>query len=601
LDTSGIIDGQSLDVHWYDPDGTEGNYFECNGDEVVDFLGSVAPPLCQGPTCAGIGTWTRGALEHAREIIGQTRTDHPNDDDPPNERSYFVLLMTDGLWSNPEGNLQGSPPEADPVEVAGELFSDDDTRVYVVAFGDAAGLSFADDVAFAGGTNDAIQADAGELVPALETVIQDISDNVIVPQCTEGLPRLMVVLDASSSMLNVGGVAGAMDQTGWDQAREALAGMMSLFDAPIAQLNNQPVEDLVQLGMLTFGLDGDQQILVNYGPCMKDNFAWALDPNTSCGPGCSDPWGGPPIIWSPQGPSSAGYPGFDQATHSIMPLCDVGQASPGACTGSGTATHTGLALASQNASDYRENPPALYPVGENTVFANILITDGQYNDLGEFGSTDEQVSAELIDMYENQNIQTFVIGFGAEISVPELQNMACWGSGGGDIPCTGGGTTHFTAANQAELQTVLQTIIASLNFDPCCAFNDCSFNPEPTTGEPDPVVPPESSTETSGETETAGTSGGSQTSGADDGDPTGADDGTGASQTAGATLSTTAASGVDGSDGTDSGSSGGADDDGGGCNCRTSGGDPRFGSLLGLFGLIAFRRRRRTGSTAATR
>jgi hypothetical protein len=379
--------------------------------------------------------------------------------------------------------------------------------VYVVAFGDAIGESFADDVASAGGTTAAIEADmAGDLEDALQSVIDDIEQSVINPQCTGGMPRLMVVLDASSSMLNTGNVLdpddyqyGAAGATGWDQAREALAGAMSIFDVEVPGVNNQPVEDLVQLGLLTFGLEGDQQIIVDYGPCMQDNIAWALDPDTSCGAGCGDPWGGPPIIWTPIGPGDAGYPGFDQATQSVMPNCDQGMFDLDACTGSATATHTGLALANSNAQAYRAAPPPLYPVDPTTVFANILITDGQYL-LGGW-STNAEVSAELIDMYSNFSTTTYVIGFGDDdqLSPTELTNMACWGSGGSGIPCAGGTLNYYTAMNTDELSGVLQEIIEQINFDPCCAFNDCSFNPEPTTGEADPETSPGDSSSGGGE------------------------------------------------------------------------------------------------------
>ena len=137
----------------------------------------------------------------------------------------------------------------------------------------------------------------------------------------------MIVLDASSSMLNVNGVAGPMGQTGWDQARSALAGTNSIFDVEVGTVM-QPVEDLVHLGLLVFGGNNpaEEKVLVDYGPCMKDNFAWALDPWTSCDmPGCTDPWGGPTITWtfktSPPELASPYNTVFDQLTqsHRCMP------------------------------------------------------------------------------------------------------------------------------------------------------------------------------------------------------------------------------------------------------------------------------------------
>ena len=613
-DTSGIVDGQSLDVGWYDPNVNPPEYYQCNGQDIVDFLDDVPDPLCVGLNCAGIGTWTWGALDEARTIINQTRAAFPDDVTPDEERYYGILLLTDGLWSTVYG-LEPDDPDTspdNPVPVAADLFNNMDVPTYVVAFGEAAGEAFADDIAVAGGTGQAIEAGAGQLIPALESVLDDIQNSVIIPECTGGLPRIMVVLDASSSMLNVDGVAGAMGETGWDQARAALAGMNSIFDVEVGGLQ-QPVEDLVHLGLISFGSAGEQQILVNYGPCMKDNFDWALDPNTSCD-GCGDPWGGPPITWTFVGPGDAAYPGFDAATYSRMPACQPSAQQPGACTGSATAIHTGLQLADSNAQDYRDNPPALYPANATTQFANIVITDGSYANW----SNDAQVSQALIDMYANDDITSYVIGFGSDIAPAQLDNMACWGSGGTGTPCNGGTVDAFDAGTQADLEAALSTIIEGINFDPCCNFNDCSFNPEPTTGEPDPV-PPETSGSSGGDTMGL-TSGGSGT----DSDPTATD--TGVDTTGGGSASATDTNGPTSGDPTDTNSGsgsdsdsdtnnpttatvtdtastagdtegdtdgGGAADDDGGCGCTTDSSPRGWTGLLalGLLGLVRRRRR----------
>lgn len=617
MDPSGITDGVSLDVHWYDPVGDPSAYYECNGQAIINFLNAVSPPLCVGVNCAGIGTWTNGALLEAQSIIAQTRLDHPSDLDPGDERYYALMLVTDGNWTDPTGS--GQTAINNPAPTAGDLFNNDGVPVYVVAFGNALGNVFADEIANQGGTTASIQAGAGQLVMALEQVVDDIANTVIIPQCTSGLPRIMVILDASSSMLNVSGVAGPMGQTGWDQARDALAGMNSLFDVPIAGVMNQPVEDLVHLGLTVFGHNApaEEAVLVDYGPCMEDNFEWALDPNTSCGVGCADPWGGPPITWTFMGPGDAGYPGFDQDTYSHMPACAVGQgANPAQCTGSGTYVHGGLDLADDNYHAYSTSPPALYPIDANTQFANILITDGSY--IGY--STNAEVEDELAHMYSADDITTYVIGFGDATSPSELDNMACWGSGGSGFPCTGGTYDAFDAATQDQLEMALQTIIEGINFDPCCAFNDCSFNPEPTTGEADPVMPEESTGEppgssddgasTAAETTAAGdTSGGVVDTGNQDSSGPSVDDSQGddtsgggnsasgsdgpTSNTAPSTMSATGTPPGDSSGGDTDTETGGQNMDDGGCSCSTDDSAPR-GWLGGLFmlGLLGLRRRR---------
>jgi len=611
-----IVDGQSLDIHWYDPAGDPSGYYECNGQAITDFLANVEDPLCLGVNCYGIGTWTAGAMNFATSIIDDTRADHPTDLDPGEERYYAVMLMTDGLWTDPDGD--GMAPANDPAIPAGDLFSMDDVPTYVVAFGGAEGQAFVDQIATAGGTGTAIDAsNPAELTMALDTVITEIQNDIIIPECTGGLPRIMIVLDASSSMLNVGGMAGAMGTTGWDQARDALVGANAIFDVEVAGLM-QPVEDLVHLGLISFGHTNEQTVMVDYGPCMRDNFAWATDPNTSCDAGCNDPWIGPPITWTFLGPGDVGYPDFDQATYSRMPACNQA-VDPDSCSGSGTYTHLGLQLANTNATAYRNNPPALYPVNPDTVFANILITDGAYSGY----STDAQVAAELTDMYANDDTFTYVIGFGDAISATELTRMACWGSGGAGVPaCAGGSLSYYDANNQADLEAALQTIIESINFDPCCAFNDCSFNPEPTTNEPDPVPPPMETSSDGGVEESTGGSTDEGVSAETTANPedtglpedTGAvdttgnttdPDGTGEGNTAedssgeGATASATDTNATDPTDTNDesgeSSGSGGENTDDGGCGCSTDD-DANSRGVLGAFfafGLAGLARRRR--------
>jgi MYXO-CTERM domain-containing protein len=254
----------------------------------------------------------------------------------------------------------------------------------------------------------------------------------------------------------------------------------------------------------------------------------------------------------------------------------------------------------------------LYPINPSTVFANILITDGQYSTgCGGACSTDDQVSAALVDMYANDDMTTYVIGFGDGIATSELEDMACWGSGGAGNPCAGGNVPHFEAGTQQQLEMALQTIIESISFDPCCAFNDCSFNPEPTTGEPDPMTTGADAGDTAGSDTmsltTGPTTGGADTS-ADTTATSGVDDSSGgasmsASQSGsdsdstasntGATMTAgtvTATSGDTDTEGSTTGAMG--DDDGCGC---TTGDSPRglLGTLL-LLGLgTATRRRRR--------
>jgi hypothetical protein len=75
-DTSGLIDGQKLDVGWYDEARPAKATSSCtNGDAILAALEAVGPP--SGATTAGIGTWTKGAMDFAAAYIAKTKADHP--------------------------------------------------------------------------------------------------------------------------------------------------------------------------------------------------------------------------------------------------------------------------------------------------------------------------------------------------------------------------------------------------------------------------------------------------------------------------------------------------------------------------------------------
>ena len=469
-----ITDGQALDVSWYDVDGNDKGFYPCNGDALVTALETNIPAPIDG-MLTGIGTWTKGSLDFASGVIAQSKTDHPMDGD---DRFYANMVLTDGVWTDQGGTMSLKPNSENPALTAANLYDNQAIPTYVVFFGDkndnAASMAAAE-LATAGGTTSINAENAMELEDALKAIIQQIKDDVVQPQCAPGLPRFMVLLDASSSMLNVNGGKnfGAEGETGWDKARDALAGMDSIFDIPVN--GGQSAEDLIHLGLAVFGHNqpapGEQKILVDYGPCHKDNFEWALDPNTSCGNGCNDPWGGPAITWTFLDGQVEDPPGFNDQTLSHMPKC---LGNMGFCSGSGTYTHLGLQLIKQNKADYHafasdpnNNPP--YPTNDATVFTNILITDGQYSGY----STDAQVKGELESMY-GDGITTYVIGFGDGVDSPQaiaqLKKMAGWGSANN--------FEYFKAADQMALEEAFKDIIEAQEFDPCCSFNDCSANPE---------------------------------------------------------------------------------------------------------------------------
>ncbi len=518
-DGSGIVDGQAVDVLWFDDND---NYKPCNGQEIVDSLDGTPAPI--DGNLVGIGTWTNGALQRSKALMEQDYAAHPENAPNMDNRAYLQMVLTDGEWTNPQG--QGQSAQHDPANTAADMFNNGvgnpaiNVPTYVVYFGDLGGNAemFANELAAAGGTMQAITADDQiALLQAVQAVIQDIKDSVILPNCVGGLPRIMVLADASSSMLNAGGgtMPAAKGESGWDQTRFALAGdpdniNQSLFEQDILDENMMPtgnkVEDLVYLGLAVFGHNspapGEQDVLVQYGPCHQDNFYWAMSPEISdpdcpdydysilqmfpqtpmnaiiTGDSCDSPWEGSPINWNfpaivnnmPGPGDDPDGPGFDDDTQAHMPKCDSPGGNNNICSGSGTFTHLGLQEIKNNQVAYHTQAVMDMQANDTTAYINLLITDGQYNGY----STDAQVQAELEEMFNN-GIPTYVIGLGDGVNSPQAQtqlnNMAGWG----------GTNMAYDADNQAELELALKTIIESVDFDPCCQFNDCSKTPEPTT------------------------------------------------------------------------------------------------------------------------
>jgi cysteine-rich repeat protein len=473
-----ITDGFALDVPF---DGTDGTYLQCKASGVeaaVELLRGAPPP----PVGASIGrdsvmlTWTRGALRSARNLIEQTRTRHAAEAGE-DTRKYEVVLMTDGDWTCPD--MIGQNCDEDPAPEAAKLRAAG-VPVHVIAFGDATMQSSLNEVALQGGTGQAIDAASPQgIVDALRSVLDNIRDSVIVPTCTQKLPRLMITMDASSSMLQ-GASAG---ETKWDKARYALSGNPRApnpgdagYVEPVltrkVSLNGREVaiEDLVHLGMVAFGGQNQQVQLFGFAPCMRDNIAWALDPQTSCvAPGCSDAYGSAPLLWTFKDSDKDRDPRFVRHTQSFMPVCDQA-ASDGTCEGSAPSTFTGegLSFARERIRSYRADS-APFPQSDQTSYVNVLITDGQTS---EGSASVEQALAGLLA----DGIKTHVIGFGtsAELDQAQLDQYAVWGNTGRAI------VVDPSRAESADLlASALTSVVSSLGLDACCVLNQCALEPEP--------------------------------------------------------------------------------------------------------------------------
>lgn len=473
-----ITDGFAVDVPF---NGSGGAYLECRGSAVeaeVEVLRATPPPWIQmslDPNAMML-TWTRGALRSAHELIDATRMSHAGE---PGEdsRAYEVVLMTDGDWTCPDAIGQGCDENPAP-EAA--LLSADGARVHVVAFGDATMQPSLNEVALQGGTVASIDAASPQgIIDALSGVLDDIRDSVIVPECTRRLPRVLVIMDGSSSMI----AGSAPGETKWDKARFALTGnpaapnagdpgyVEPVFSRTIEIDGRQvAIEDVIHLGLMTFSTAEEQHLLVGFGPCMRDNFAWAMDPMTSCqAPGCTDPYGGYPITWTFKDSALDRDPPFVRPTTSYMPACNM-SASGTSCVGQIPNTFTGEGLEfARTVIDGYKAAPEPFSAGADTRYVNILISDGETSD----GSSDVQAPLEAMAA---AGIDTYVIGFGTsgDLNEAQLDQYAAWGQTGGAIivdPSSAGGASALADA--------IENVVLEIGVDACCVLNQCALEDEP--------------------------------------------------------------------------------------------------------------------------
>lgn len=566
-DASGLVDGLALDLAWDD----DNHVFQtCAGQSLADVLAALPAPLAGMPT--GIGAWTKGALEHAAVEIAQTKADHPEDED---KRLSRVIVVGSGLWTSADGQTEYGPPDDDPAATAIALLEQKvGTSVFVLT-DDPVAEAAAVALAVAGGS-DATFDDLDALAEhVFGWIFEDIVNPFVAP-CPSGPPRVMILLDASSSMLNVGPTHGAMGETPWDQVREAFRGYdFNFFRFPTEW---EKLAELIHVGLAVFGddLPAGPRLLMPYNRCMEDAFEWALDPQTACeAPGCADPWGGPPIEWTFTDSNEAlpAYP----LTYNHMPACQGREA----CAGSGNALHLGLELVAQYQADYQLaglGLVGLHRTSPETVYYNILITDGGL-------STDAQVQAALEGMFA-AGVTTYVIGFGEQAQIPqalvELDAMAAWGSGGL--------LDHHTAATVAELELALAQIAEviaakAITVGPCCSFQNCYTSCPPwadCTWEDDGIPVEEDSGDGDGDGDSGDGDGDGDGDSSDEGPGDGDGDGDGGNG--------------DGDGESDSAETGGSWDlpaDDGGCSCTATARPRVWPALLLFIGLAARRRRLR--------
>lgn len=300
------------------------------------------------------------------------------------------------------------------------------------------------------------------------------------PECVSSFPRVMIVMDASSSML-----AGRREgQNNWDKARFALAGNPKTAPGQPGYVqpafareldirgNTVTMEDVFHLGLIVWNAKDLQRLVLQYTPCASDNIAWAMDPYVSCdAPGCSDPYGEMPR-WTYKNSRTDRTPPFVQTTLSYVPPCNQGGPVP--CVGGTYNTYAaeGLAFAADNVELYRRNAQGI-EVNGSTRFANILITDGET-------APDSHPEA-ILERMAAAGVPTYVIGLepqgpGADVeeALAELDRYAQLG-----------GTEYATLVEADErdiadaFAEAVTRVIDEIGTDPCCQPTHCAENPEP--------------------------------------------------------------------------------------------------------------------------
>ena len=97
--------------------------------------------------------FTHGLIDFTADLIDDSRTDHG---ESVGDRTYLNLVLTDGVYSGPDG-LPTTNPADDPALTAADLWDNDEVPTYVVAVAEGADLDLANDLAAAGGTTAAIE------------------------------------------------------------------------------------------------------------------------------------------------------------------------------------------------------------------------------------------------------------------------------------------------------------------------------------------------------------------------------------------------------------------------------------------------------------
>lgn len=178
-DSSGITDGQKLDLSWT----SNGAYLKCQHENLATLLTTLPHP--NDGALVGIGTWTKGALDQALAIIQAQRAQFG--ENKGSQPEYRIILITDGEWTNQIGTQKLGPVEQNPEITAQILNTTHNVKTHVMALGEAADKSFANALAAAGGTIKAVQTvSAPNFALQLASLFSELDIEGVIPnKCSD--------------------------------------------------------------------------------------------------------------------------------------------------------------------------------------------------------------------------------------------------------------------------------------------------------------------------------------------------------------------------------------------------------------------------------
>jgi MYXO-CTERM domain-containing protein len=262
------------------------------------------------------------------------------------------MLIMDGPWPNPQGQPELRPAQREPEPQRRRPVHRGGVPTYVVAFGDGPRRGLPRRPRPAGGTTGPPRRHPRPSATPSRPSSSTSRPTWSLPVCAPGVPRIMLLLDASSSMLNINGgtqhAPPGHGRLGPDPRRPRWR-RLALRHRPRQQQQGRgpgPPRHRRVRPQQPRGAEGGRPVR----PLPQGQHRLGPRPRLLLR--------APPAASTPtaprrsSGPSTTARsrirPNFDEKTLSHMPKCDFAAQNPNACVGSGTFTHLGLNLIHDN-------------------------------------------------------------------------------------------------------------------------------------------------------------------------------------------------------------------------------------------------------------